>query len=106
MKLPIQAQPAMRNLNSIRKPCVLINGVAASDCSADCAWIIGPCIPSIVGGPGALTSCLLLGAGFDSHCRDCVGELVNTMMSHLRDANFPGNQNDPGGMGHQGHFNY
>ena len=72
MKLPIQAQPVMRNVSSVRISAALISGVTASECDmSTCGWAIAACAPAVFGGPTGVAGCLIgLGAG---GCVDCVG---------------------------------
>lgn len=76
MKLPIQAQPISRKGSSVRMTGNPGKYVNASDCKADCAWVLTKCIPAALGGLGPYIACLSVAAAHDPHCQGCVKELA------------------------------
>jgi hypothetical protein len=76
MKLPIQSQPVMRSVSSVRISAGLMSGVTASECGSECAWAVAGCAATAPFGYGAVASCLI-GIGATS-CRDCVWEILKS----------------------------
>jgi hypothetical protein len=88
MKLPIQARPIMRSVNSVRISDALMRGVTASECNSECGWAVGACAASAVLGPAAVAGCLIAMGG--TTCRDCVGAAIDNFMT-----NNPGMRDSP-----------
>jgi hypothetical protein len=81
MQLPIQARPIVRGVSSAKISRALMSGVTASEgCDwGKCGWMLPVCLVATPGGPLAVAGCLTAIAG--TECRDCIGEMVNNLMS-------------------------
>jgi hypothetical protein len=72
MKLPIQAQPVMRNVSSVKIYENQAKYVNASGCDSECGWMVAACTPAAIGGYGAYFACLGAAVIGIPSCRDCV----------------------------------
>jgi hypothetical protein len=58
-----------------------MSDLTASDCQAECAWIVAKCASSRILGSQAYGICLAGAAVANAHCHDCIAELVKTAFS-------------------------
>lgn len=92
MKLPNQAQPISRKINSIRTPEHSNKYVEMSaDCNADCAWMTVGCAPALLGGVGAYAACLAASAVANPNCRPCVEWFAKEAIKYEYQCGTPGN---------------